>query len=178
MPETVDSSRNPSVAIKSDSKEQLGVQPLTWHARPRPRALCWDFPVPPGRCPSPTPSPSHPRRSCPPPWGGCRSGLVCGGASSCACQTRRGLIPLRSPRSRQAAPKGLGRCTGGPGPRTEASQDKCLKLMAKTNCDIIQHPKYVEFTSMFSFSSTKKASPLSPSFMCRSTGSPLTSMST
>ena len=36
----------------------------------------------------------------------------------------------------------------------------------------------VRLTSMFSVSVTKKASPLSPSFICRLTGSPLISMST
>lgn len=52
---------------------------------------------------------------------------------------------------------------------------KCVCLRPRTNDS---HERQSWLTSVLSVSLTKKASPFSPSFMCRLTGSPLISMST
>lgn len=102
-----------------------------------------------------------------------RDAHACAGVSSCGLQTRRMWALRLSPLAPQGPPEELGRCTGGLEPETEEHS-------LNRDCDNFENPAahFDQLTSMFSFCSTKNASPLSPSFMCRSTGSPLISMST
>lgn len=121
---------------------------------------------------------SHPMRSWPLLWGEIRSACVSAAVSSCGNRTRLRRSPQWSPPFHLGPQEVLARCTDGLAPETEINkQSNKLKMNIKDS----KHKKKqhnLAVTSIFSFSSTKKASPLSPSFMCRSTDSPFISMST
>lgn len=122
---------------------------------------------------------SHPMRSWPLLWGEIRSACVSAAVSSCGNRTRLRRSPQWSPPFHLGPQEVLARCTDGLAPETEINkQSNKLKMNIKDSKHKKKKKHNLAVTSIFSFSSTKKASPLSPSFMCRSTDSPFISMST